>query len=418
MAAGGLLVLGALMAASAALGRPRLSVSATGVRLDWLLRTQWAAWQSLGAFQVATTPAPLGRGARLTARARIVGANVSRSLRGKRQFMIPDRFHTPVGTLVTEINEQHPNTQDHGAARHLGGIPYAEENRVGIKAFATPWLTFALLGGLVAVFVLEQKYAIGPLGPGLGPSLATLQALGAVSGEAVLTHGEWYRLFTAPLLHANVWHLVGNGTALFMAGYVLENLAGRAWLAALFVVGGLGGAVMSMAVNPATLTSVGASGAIMALFAAGLISSFRMSPGPSRWLVQANFVGTVITSIMPLAATAGATKVDYAAHIGGALAGAVCGLILLCSWPAASASAAVSNHGTRRRRGRDDAGLHRLGGGRRALPRLRRAGAVDPAGPNAEDLCRHATARGGAGRALPAGSAFPPVLRHRAGRRP
>ena len=121
--------------------------------------------------------------------------------------------------------------------------PYAEDNRVGIKAFTTPWLTFALLGGLVAVFVLEQKYAIGPLGPGLRPSLATLQALGALSGEAVLTHGEWYRLFTAPLLHANVWHLIGNGTALFMAGYVLENLAGRAWLAALFVVGGLGGAV-------------------------------------------------------------------------------------------------------------------------------------------------------------------------------
>ncbi len=72
----------------------------------------------------------------------------------------------------------------------------------------------------------------------------------------------------------------------------------------------------------------------MALFAAGLISSFRMSPGPTRWLVQANFVGTVITSIVPLAASAGTMRIDYGAHIGGALVGAVCGLVLLCSWPA------------------------------------------------------------------------------------
>jgi rhomboid protease GluP len=67
---------------------------------------------------------------------------------------------------------------------------------------------------------------------------------------------------------------------MFMAGYVLENLAGRAWLVALFVMGGLGGSAISVALNPITLTSVGASGAIMALFAVGLISSFRVSSGP------------------------------------------------------------------------------------------------------------------------------------------
>ena len=121
-----------------------------------------------------------------------------------------------------------------------------------------------------------------------------------------------------------------------MAGYVLENLAGRAWLLALFVLGGLGGTAMSVATNPATLVCVGASGAIMALFAAGLISSFRMLPGPTRWLVQANFVGTVVTSIIPQAVSSGTMRIDYAAHIGGALAGAVCGLLLLCSWPTAA----------------------------------------------------------------------------------
>jgi rhomboid protease GluP len=334
--AGGPLIPGALALARAVMRRPRLLVDRTGIRLEWLLGSEFAAWHSLGAFQVTTTQAAIGGRTMLAARARIVGSNVSRRLRGKRQFIIPDTFQTPIGTLVAALNARQPNGQEHAAAWHLGGIPYVEDNRVAIKAFAAPWLTFALLAGLVAVFVMEQKFAIGPHRRWLGASLATVQAMGAVSGEAVLKNGEWYRLFTAPLLHGDLWHLIGNGLAMFMAGYVLENLAGRAWLIALFVIGGLGGSAMSVALNPAAVTSVGASGAIMALFAAGLISSFRMSPGPSRWLVQANFVGSLITSIIPLAATASTTKVDYAAHIGGALVGTVFGLILLCSWPGAN----------------------------------------------------------------------------------
>lgn len=330
------LVLGGRALANAALRRPCLSVTADGVRLDGLLSTRWAAWHSLGPFQVASARAGLGRGAVLSARARIVGTEVSHSLRGRRQLMIADTFRTPIGTMVAEINARHQNVEGHGAAWHLGRVPYVEDNRVGIKTFTTPWFSFALLAVLVVAFVMEQKYAIGPRGPALRASVATLQALGGQSGQAVLMQGEWYRLFTAPLLHSNLTHLIGNGIALFMAGYVLENLAGRAWLVALFVLGGLGGAVMSIAMNPATLTSVGASGAIMALFAAGLISSFRMLPGPTRWLVQANFICTVLTSIIPQAASAGTMRIDYGAHIGGALVGAVCGLVLLCSWPVAA----------------------------------------------------------------------------------
>lgn len=330
------LVLGGRALARAVLGRPCLSVTADGVRLDGLLSTRWAAWHSLGPFQVATAQRGFGRGAVLTARARIVGAEVSRSLRGKRQFMIEHTFRTPIGTVVAEISARQPNVQGNGAAWHLGGMPYVEDNRVGIKAFTTPWVSFALLAVLVTVFVMEQKYAIGPPGPLLQASIATLQALGAESGQAVLAQGEWYRLFTAPLLHVNLTHLIGNGIALFMAGYVLENLAGRAWLVALFVLGGLGGAAMSMAMNPVAMTCVGASGAIMALFAAGLISSFRMLPGPTRWLVQANFVATVLTSIIPQVASGHTMRIDYGAHIGGALVGAVCGLVLLCSWSVAA----------------------------------------------------------------------------------
>jgi hypothetical protein len=149
------LVLGGRALARAVLGRPCLSLTADGLRLDGLLSTRWAAWHSLGPFQVAAGQAGLGRGAVLAARARIVGAEVSRSLRGKRQFMIEDAFRTPIGTVVAEINARHLNVEGHCAAWHLGGMPCVEDNRVGIKAFTTPWVSFALLAVLVAVFVME-----------------------------------------------------------------------------------------------------------------------------------------------------------------------------------------------------------------------------------------------------------------------
>jgi rhomboid protease GluP len=334
--AGAILVPGALALVAAARGRPRLTVNATGIRLDTFWRTQWAAWPSLGAFHVTTASDRLTRRTVLAARARIIGSDVSRGLRGKSQFLLPDRFQTLIADVVAEINARHPSIHQHEVIWHDGGAVYAEDNRRGIKSFTTPWLTITLLGALIAAFVLEQKYAIGPHGPLMRPSLATLQAMGALSGEAVRNHGEWYRLFTATMLHANLTHLIGNCVALFMAGYVLENLVGRAWLFALFVLGGMGGSVLSLAMLPPTLPGVGASGAIVALFAAGLIVSFRMAPGPARWMVQARFVATVLTSVVPLAATAGPDKVNYAAHIGGALVGAVIGLLLLCSWPRAN----------------------------------------------------------------------------------
>ncbi len=52
----GSLVLGGLALATAALGRPRLSVTESGVRLDSLLGARWVAWPSLGGFQVDGQP--------------------------------------------------------------------------------------------------------------------------------------------------------------------------------------------------------------------------------------------------------------------------------------------------------------------------------------------------------------------------
>ncbi len=145
------------------------------------------------------------------------------------------------------------------------------------------------------------------------------------------------RLLTAPFLHANLAHILFNGTALLLAGWVLERLVGRVWFLAVFVTGASGGSLMSLAINPGNLTSVGASGAVMALFAAMLVLSFRLPSGPLRTRAQVGSTRILIPSLLPLATTtAGAMQIDYGAHFGGALAGAGLGLLLLRTWPAAS----------------------------------------------------------------------------------
>jgi rhomboid protease GluP len=195
-----------------------------------------------------------------------------------------------------------------------------------------PYLTYAILGILIAVFGLELLYGVEPFTGLLQPSLKTIIALGGSNKVLVLEHGEWYRLCSAIFLHADGFHLLMNGIALVMVGYLLEGLVGRAWFAAIFVIGGLGGSFMSLAVNPANIISMGASGAIMALFAAALACSFRMPGGAGRTNTQIRLVQVLIPSLIPLVSMGSGHKVDFGAHFGGAITGGLLGYALLNIW--------------------------------------------------------------------------------------
>lgn len=199
-----------------------------------------------------------------------------------------------------------------------------------------PVLTLAILAVLVAVFVCEQAFGIGPTTGLLAPSIPTLLALGALQHSLVFSQGEWYRLLSATLLHADLFHILMNGVALYMVGAVLENFVGRAWYLALYVLGAVGGSLMSLAINPDTLVSVGASGAIMGLFAAAFVCSFHLPPDRPRSALQKNLLQVLIPSLLPLASMGSGHRVDIGAHLGGALTGAAMGFVLLKTWAGAS----------------------------------------------------------------------------------
>jgi rhomboid protease GluP len=326
------LPIGALFALNGLRGLPRLTVTALGVKLDTGIRTKWANWDSLGPFAVQSLQAGTFSRKVVTGSAKIIGRHASKGLLRVKTFVIPDQFQIPIGTIVEELNVTHG--QAAGGSESSASPEIAPQQAlVGLAEFKLPWLTFAILAVLVAIFVIENVFAVPPSVP-LEPSVATLFAMGGLSRIAVLSDGEWYRLFTAPLLHANLVHIFGNAVALLFGGWFLERLVGRLWFFAFFVIGALGGALFSLAVVSSDLISVGASGALMGMFAALFIASFRPAlASQERVSLQMNSMRFLIPSLFPLFSSPSIDHIDYGAHVGGALSGAVLAAVLLKFWP-------------------------------------------------------------------------------------
>jgi rhomboid protease GluP len=194
-----------------------------------------------------------------------------------------------------------------------------------------PWLTVGIAGVLCAIYAFEQHLALMGTGLVAQPSLGVVIALGGLS-RRLIEQGEGYRILSAPLLHANLQHLVGNLVVFVFAGYRLERQVGRAWTFCVFAAGGLAGSVMSVLLSNAAMVTVGASGAIMAMLAALFFVSFRLPDGAAKTRAQRWVVFLLVPALIPLSGRGATNPVDYACHFGGTLVGAVLGLLLLLSW--------------------------------------------------------------------------------------
>jgi rhomboid protease GluP len=197
-----------------------------------------------------------------------------------------------------------------------------------------------MLGLLAAVFAAELAFGVEPTKGLLEPNPRTLLALGGLQYAAAVGSEEWYRMFLAPLMHAGPVQLLLDGVALYLAGRILEPMVGARWFAALFIVSGFAGAFASLLVNAPNAVSVGASGAIMGLFAAIWVLSCRFAD-PARSRLRITAIQVLIAAMLPFASTSFA-KVDYGAHLGGAIAGAAVAALLLALWPRSAADNATT----------------------------------------------------------------------------
>jgi membrane associated rhomboid family serine protease len=167
-----------------------------------------------------------------------------------------------------------PSAPTDGRPRFVYGNRHtSDEGNPGVIA-QLPWLTFVLCVTLIFKFNTELRASVDYSAP-YTPGHFSLLALGASSRSQILGAGEWWRLFTAPVLHASPSHLIGNLIALLVAGWMLEPLVGIGWFGAIYFLGGFSGAVVSMLQNAADAQSVGASGAIMSCLACMFALSFH-----------------------------------------------------------------------------------------------------------------------------------------------
>src|SRR5699024_3481221 len=94
---------------------------------------------------------------------------------------------------------------------------------------------------------------------------------GASFVPLIVERGEYYRLFTSMFLHFGIEHLFNNMLVLIFLGDMLEKLAGKWRYLLIYLLGGLGGNLLSLAMELRSgefAVSAGASGAIFAVIGA------------------------------------------------------------------------------------------------------------------------------------------------------
>lgn len=181
--------------------------------------------------------------------------------------------------------------------------------------------TWIVLAALALCFAIELAFPVTPAS-GATPSIDTLLGLGGLD-VAHTTSGQWFRLLSCTFLHADPLHLLFNGIAIAFGGYLVESIVGPRWFLALYFVGALGGSFVSLALNDGQMVSVGASGAALSLFGAGLFVAQTL-PRAERGPVQFQLARVLFPSLIPIATHHG-ERVDIGAHLGGCLAGLVLG---------------------------------------------------------------------------------------------
>lgn len=169
-------------------------------------------------------------------------------------------------------------------------------------------MSFAIIGITLTIFVA------GLLSPDIDRWL--LEHLSQANFFVAV--GEWWRIFTAALLHGGIMHVFFNMYALYLFGPRLEQQVGAAGFLALYVAAaGLGGAV-SYAFGPLNQISVGASGAIFGLFGAWMFVAWKMRTTPGgRSMFNQLGVLLLINLALPLLVP----NIDWRAHLGGFAAG-------------------------------------------------------------------------------------------------
>lgn len=182
-----------------------------------------------------------------------------------------------------------------------------------ISLFVAGWV---LVSAFTAQTVLAPKWEL----------------LGAARNDKILHAGEWWRVITALLLHADLSHLAANTLfGLLFAAFLLPQLgAGWSWLL-IVLSGALGNLFNAWGYRGGEHNSIGAStavfGALGLLVGCELVALWRYSDTQSRWrLIVPLGAGLALLGYLGGGGDAD-LHIDYMAHFWGFFCGLPMGAV-------------------------------------------------------------------------------------------
>lgn len=268
--------------------------------LDWIAATQapetpltWMAWKQLAAARVRQGDIP----------------GAARAYR-EAERRAPSTERAEIASRLGWMNKEMGKA---GTANRY----FSKSRAAGVSP---PYVTFAILAVTIVIGVLEL---FGPRT--LSRDLVNLLALTKTGME----HGQYWRLLTVVLVHdpSSFLHLAFNMYALYIIGPLVEALYGPVRYTLIYLVAAAGGSAASFVFSNAAV-SVGASGAIFGLFSVLLVSNVVHKPLLTRnaraltqQIVMLIGINLVISVVVP--------GIDISAHVGGLIAGAWLGLVIV-----------------------------------------------------------------------------------------
>lgn len=134
---------------------------------------------------------------------------------------------------------------------------------------------------------------------------------------------EWYRLITAGFLHYGAIHLAFNMFAIYQLGQMVERAMPRVQYALLYFASLLGGSLGALLVEGDSFAlTAGASTAVFGLLGAAAVGLHRRGVN-----IFSTGIGTAL--MLNLVITFSISGISIGGHLGGLVAGAICGFFML-----------------------------------------------------------------------------------------
>ncbi|GAA3635226.1 rhomboid family intramembrane serine protease [Lactobacillus hamsteri] len=180
------------------------------------------------------------------------------------------------------------------------------------------FVTFGILVVLLLVFIAEIIM-------GGSENNSTLLKLGAMNNYTVVVGGQWWRLFTAQFLHIGILHLVSNAIIIYYMGMYMEPLLGHIRFLVIYLLSGVGGNLLSLALGNDFTISAGASTALFGLFGAMTAVGLHNRHNPviaflGRQAFALAIINLALDIFMP--------GIDIQGHIGGLISGFLLAVII------------------------------------------------------------------------------------------